>query len=301
MNSASLKEGRYGAVSMVQTLRRVLVCPPGEANARARAAEWNYSGSVDLSLARTQHDALVTLLAQSGVEIAQLDRASVGDLADAIYTHDPSLVTASGAVLLRMGKSLRRGEERVHEQAYGALGIPILGRVEPPGTVEGGDCVWLDERTLFMGRGFRTNASGIEQIGSILKPLGVEVAAFDLPCAGGARDCLHLMSIISLLDADLALGVLPHIPVRLVEELARRGVTIVEAPFAEYQASRSISGNVLAVGPRDVVMVDGFPQTVAALETAGCRVRTFAGSEICTKMEGGPTCLTRPLLRGAAR
>jgi N-dimethylarginine dimethylaminohydrolase len=288
---------------MTLPLRRVLMHAPGTANAQADPALWNYSGPVDVGAAKTQHRAFVELLTASGAEVSFLDReggphAVLDELADAVYTHDPSLVAPGGAILLRMGKSLRQGEPAVHERAYGAMGVPILGRIEAPGTAEGGDCLWIDERTLFVGRGFRTNASGIEQLMAILKPQGAKVVQFDLPFAGGARDCTHLMSLVSLLDADLGLALLPSMPVRLYEELTRRGIKLIEAPADEYHRSRGISANILAVGPRDCVMVQGFPKTVAALEAAGCRVRTFPGTEICTKMEGGPTCLTRPVLRG---
>lgn len=292
----------YGSANMTLPLRRVLMHAPGVANQQADPALWNYSGPVDVGAAKAQHRALVDLLTASGAEVNFLDReggphAALEELADAVYTHDPSLVAPGGAILLRMGKSLRQSEPAVHERAYGAMGVPILGRIEAPGTAEGGDCLWIDERTLFVGRGFRTNASGIEQLTAILKLQGAQVVHFDLPFAGGTKDCMHLMSLVSLLDADLALALLPSMPVRLYEELSRRGIRLIEAPPDEYHGSRGISANILAVGPRDCVMVEGFPKTVAALEAAGCRVRTFPGTEICTKMEGGPTCLTRPVLR----
>ena len=289
----------YGSANMVLPLRRVLVHAPDEANANADPAQWNYSGPVDLPLARSQHQAMVALLEASGVEVERLDGPDLATLADAIYTHDTSLVCEAGAILCRMGKALRCGEEVAHERAYHRMGVPILGRIEAPGTVEGGDCLWVDERTLFVGRGFRTNAAGLEQLTALLKPHAVRVVPFDLPFPGGRGDCLHLMSIVSLLDADLVLGMMPSMPVRLFEEFQARGIRIVEAPLDEYQGSRGISANVLAVAPRDSVMVEGFPKTVAALEAAGCRVRTFPGSEVCTKMEGGPTCLTRPVWRRA--
>jgi dimethylargininase len=287
----------HGAANMVLPLRRVLVCAPGKANASADPAEWNYLGKVDPAVARDQHRALIGLLESSGAEMISLEDEALETLADGIYAHDPSLVTAAGAILLRMGKDLRRGEEAVHERAYRRLGVPVLGRIEAPGTVEGGDCLWVDERTLFVGRGFRTNASGIEQLTAILQPLGVRVLQFDLPVAGGRRDCMHLMSLVSLLAEDLAIGLTHSMPVRLFEELEARGIRIVGAPPGEYASSHGMSVNVLAVAPRDCVMIEGFPETVAALEKAGCRVRVFPGSEICTKMEGGPTCLTRPILR----
>lgn len=282
---------------MVLPLRRVLMCAPGSANANADPQVWNYSSKVDVPLALSQHQAFAKLLTDSGAEVTLLEDGALETLADAIYPHDTSLVSADGAIICRMGKALRRAEEGVHERFYQRVGVPVLGRIEAPGTVEGGDCLWIDEHTLFVGRGFRTNGSGIEQLSALLKPAGLSVLSFDLPFAGGERDCLHLMSLISLLDHDLALGLIAQMPVRLVEELRARGIRIVEASIDEYQRSRGISANVLAVGPRDCVMVEGFPETVATLEAAGCRVRTFPGTEICTKMEGGPTCLTRPLLR----
>ena len=290
----------YGAASMVLPLARVLVCAPGKANASADPVRWNYLDRVDLAAARSQHRSFVDVLESSGAEVISLEDEALETLADEIYTHDTSLVASAGAVLLRMGKELRRGEEAVHERAYRRLGIPILGRIEAPGTVEGGDCLWIDASTLFVGRGFRTNASGVEQLRAILEPLGVRILQFDLPVAGGRRDCMHLMSLVSLLDTNLALGLLSSMPVRLLEELEARGVRIVEAPPGEYHRSRGMSVNVLAVGPRDCVMVEGFPETKAALEREGCRVRVFSGAEVCTKMEGGPTCLTRPIFRRAA-
>ena len=294
---AAAAKSAFGSASMVLPLRRVLMRAPGRANALADPAVWNYTGRVDLGVAAAQHRAFVDLLEASGCDVTLLEDDALDTLADAIYTHDTSLVATAGAILLRMGKSLRRGEEAVHERAYERMAVPIVGRIEAPGTVEGGDCLWIDEHTLFVGRGFRTNASGLEQLTAILKPADVQVLSFDLPVAGGQRDCMHLMSIVSLLDADLVLGMLPAMPVRLFEAFAERGIRIVEAPLGEYQHSRGISANVLAVGPRDCVMVEGFPETVVALEEAGCRVRTFPGTEICSKMEGGPTCLTRPVRR----
>jgi dimethylargininase len=219
MSSEAAANKAYGAADMVLPLRRVLVRAPGDANASADPVRWNYLGEVDLAVARAQHGAFVGILESSGAEVTSLEDEALEALADGIYTHDPSLVTAAGAILLRMGKDLRRGEEAVHERAYRRLGVPILGRIQAPGTVEGGDCFWIDERTLFVGRGFRTNASGIEQLATILGPLGVRVLQFDLPVAGGRRDCMHLMSLVSLLAEDLALGLLHSMPVRLFEEL----------------------------------------------------------------------------------
>ncbi len=291
-------KGAYGAQSMTAPLARVVMRRPGSAMAAADPVSWHYAGPLDGARLEQQHAALAAIVARAGAEVIWLDEI-LDDLADAVFTHDPSLVTAAGAVLLAMGKPLRRGETAAHGRLYGKLGIPILGRVEAPGAVEGGDCLWLDEETLIVGRGFRTNQSGIEQLSAILAPLGVTVLAFDLPVSQGQAACLHLMSLISPLDHDLALVHASLLPVAFYQLLLDRGVTLVEAPAEEYRASNTLSINVLALAPRHGVMLGGLPQTAQALRDAGCRVETFPGDELCIKTEGGPTCLTRPVLRVA--
>jgi dimethylargininase len=214
-----------------------------------------------------------------------------------MFTHDPSLVTDKGAVILRMGKPGRMAEPDLHEVAYKAAGVPILGRIEAPGCVEGGDCVWVDATTLAVGRGVRTNQAGIEQLGKILAPLGVSVLGFDLPLGNGADACLHLMSVISPLDDKLALVYAPMLPVAFWQLLKDRGYTLVEAPDDEFAASNGLNLNVLALSPGEVVMVDGFPKTRALMEQAGCKVTSFNADALCIPCEGGPTCLTRPVWR----
>ena len=167
-----------------------------------------------------------------------------------------------------------------------------------PGTAEGGDCLWVDEKDLAVGCGFRTNTDGIAQLARMLEPLGVAVHAFDLPVWTGAQACLHLMSLVSLLDRDLAIVNAPLLPVRLYQLFEERGVRMVQAPPAEFERSGGMSLNVLALAPRNCVMVAGYPETERVLREAGCEIKTFEGDELCVKMEGGPTCLTRPVLRG---
>ena len=288
----------YGAQSMVAPLARVVMSRPGKAMAEADPAVWHYAGPLDAETLESQHSALVSLVRDAGSEILWLEEGLDG-LADAVFTHDPSLMTDKGAVLLRMGKPKRRGEESAHAQLYAEHDIPILGTIEAPGTVEAGDCLWFDAETLVVGRGFRTNQSGIEQLASTLAPLGVRVEAFDLPVQLGEAACLHLMSLISLLDEDLALVHSPLLPVALYQTMKARGMTLVEAPADEFAASETLSINVLALAPRYGVMIDGLPKTAEALRRAGCEIVTFPGDHLCIKAEGGPTCLTRPVLRTA--
>ena len=191
-----------------------------------------------------------------------------------------------------------RPEPDLHEAAYGRLGIPVLGRIEAPGTVEGGDCVWVDAETLAIGRGVRTNQEGIRQMADLLAPKGIAVHGFDLPLWQGEEACLHLMSVISPLADDLALVYSPLLPAAFYQMLKSRGIRLVEGDADEFAASNGLSLNVLPTAPREVIAVAGFPKTLAAMEAAGCAVMTFEADALCIACEGGPTCLTRPVLRG---
>jgi N-dimethylarginine dimethylaminohydrolase len=281
---------------MAAPLRRVLMRSARGAMQGADPARWHYGPSFDAGRAAAQLAAFAGLVAASGASVEWLDDADDG-LADSVFTHDPSLMTDKGAVILSMGKALRRAEPALHAAAYRRLGIPVLGRVEGEGQVEGGDCVWLDRATLVVGRGVRTNQDGIQQLADILAPIGVTVFGFDLPLWQGEEACLHLMSVISPLADDLALVHSPLLPAPFWQMLRGRGIGLVEGDRDEFSASSGLSLNVLPTAPREVIMVAGFPKTQAAMEAAGCTVATFEADALCIACEGGPTCLTRPILR----
>lgn len=282
---------------MAAPLRRVLMRSAASAMTGARAAEWHYGPGFSAEKAARQHQELCRLVAATGARIDWLSDAEDG-LADSVFTHDPSLMTDHGAIILSMGKALRRPEPAMHEAAYARMGMPILGRVEAPGQVEGGDCVWVDEKTLAVGRGVRSNQEGIQQLANILAPKGVAVYGFDLPLWQGEEACLHLMSVISPLADDLALVYAPLLPVAFHQMLKARGIHLVHGDADEFSASNGLSLNVLPTAPRQVIAVAGFPKTAAAMEKAGCTVATFEADALCIACEGGPTCLTRPVLRG---
>ena len=288
---------QYGSQSMAGPLKRVLMRRAASAMRGADAGRWHYGPGFDPVRAAAQHDALTTLVEASGAEIAWLTDEDDG-LADSVFTHDPSLMTDDGAVILSMGKALRNPEPGLHEAAYRRLGIPILGRIEAPGTVEGGDCVWVDRATLAVGRGVRTNQEGIQQLANLLGPRGINVYGFDLPLWQGEEACLHLMSVISPLADDLALVHSPLLPAAFWQMLRARGSALVEGDADEFRDSHGLSLNVLPTAPREIIAVAGFPKTKAAMEAAGCKVAVFEADALCIACEGGPTCLTRPILRG---
>lgn len=286
----------FGSQSMAAPLRRVLMRSANNSMRGADRAAWHYGPGFDPVRAAMQHAAFADMVAASGATVEWIEDREDG-LSDSVFTHDPSLMTDHGALILSMGKALRKAEPALHEATYARLGIPILGRVEGQGQVEGGDCVWVDRHTLAVGRGVRTNQEGIQQLANILGPLGIEVWGFDLPLWQGEEACLHLMSVISPLADDLALVHAPLLPAPFYQMLRGRGIMLVNGDADEFHASNGLSLNVLPTAPREVIAVAGFPKTQAAMEAAGCVVKTFEADALCIACEGGPTCLTRPILR----
>jgi len=213
---------------------------------------------------------------------------------DSIYCRDASIATDFGMIICNMGKGGRINEPQSHLEIYKANNISVLGIIEAPGTLEGGDVAWLDETTIAVGHTYRTNEEGIWQLKALLEPKGVEVIVAELPHYKGQQDVFHLMSILSPVDENLAVVYSPLTPIKFRNELLRRGFELVEVPDEEFE---SMGCNVLAVAPRQCIMVAGNPKTQKLLETAGCEVTAYKGNNISVKGGGGPTCLTRPLLR----
>jgi N-dimethylarginine dimethylaminohydrolase len=239
-----------------------------------------------------EYDALLEILGTTGAIIRRLPRGTGVGL-DAIYARDASVVAPGGMVLCRMGKAERRGEPQAQGEAFRLWGIPVIGSIEAPGCLEGGDVVWLTERMLAVGRGYRTNDAGIAQLAAIVGER-VEVIVVPLPHWRGPGDVFHLMSVVSPVDDNLAVVYSPLMPVPFRERLLDLGFELVEVPDDEFA---SMGANVLALSPRRVLMLDGNPETRRRLERAGAEVLVYSGSEISLKGGGGPTCLTRPIRR----
>jgi dimethylargininase len=282
--------GAYGAQTMIAPLREVLVKPPGPAFGRAfEDPAHGFLHPVDLAEARRQHDVLCEILASLGVTVRVLD-AETGS-PDLVSTFDPALVTGRGALALRPGKPTRQGEERVLTEWMAAHGIPTCGSVEAPGTVEGGDTFWLNPDLFCIGRSLRTNRAGADQLAAIV---GGDVRVFDVPYANGPGECLHLLSLISPVAEHAAVVHLPMLPAGLYELLCEMGFDLIDVPAEEMP---TLGCNVLAVKPGVLVVAEGNPATHRALEERGYEVHVFDASQIGVNGGGGPTCLTRPLLR----
>jgi N-dimethylarginine dimethylaminohydrolase len=282
----------------VGVLERILLKHPRDAfvSAERIASEWKdlgYLGPPDLVRAVDEYDRLLEVFDGLGVHVDLLPPAEGVGL-DSLYVRDASVTTDQGVVLCRMGKAARRGEPRAQAAALRAAGIPILGEITGKGCLEGGDVVWLDRRTLAVGRGYRSNDEGIRQLRALVRDEIDQLIVVPLPHYRGPDDVFHLMSILSPLDHDLALVHSPLMPVPFRQALLERGMALVEVPAEELDAK---GPNVLALSPRKVLAVEGSPITRRRLEDAGVEVIVFQGNEISHKGQGGPTCLVRPMLR----
>ncbi len=285
------RQRTYGAQSMTAPLREVLVKRPGPAFGRAfDNPAHGYLHPVDLELAQREHDAFTELVAGLGVTVHELGLEN--ESPDLVYQFDPLLISDRGAIPLRCGKPNRVGEEILAESWTIARSLPTVGRIEAPGAVDGGDTFWLRHDLFCIGRSLRTNSVGAEQLAAIV---GGDVRIFDVPYANGPSECLHLLSLISPVADDLAVVYLPLLPSGLYELLGDLGIGLVPVPPEEFG---TLGCNVLAVRPGVLVMAEGNPATQRALLDRGCEVHTYAATEIGINGSGGPTCLTRPILRG---
>ncbi len=285
----SVEPRLFGCRSMTGELRRVLVRAPRTEDLRGwKTCGWR--AEPDPARIAEEHRAFCALLAEVGAEVVLAESAVDGN-PDAIYTYDPALVADGGALLLRPWKEIRRAEVEPLAEDLKRAGVPVAGRLEPPALADGGDLCWLDEHTLLAGRGYRTNDEGIAQLRR-LQP-EVEIVVFDLPHWHGRDEVMHLLSLLSPLAPDLVVAYPPLLPVRLAELLEERGIEIVPVPEEEFE---TMGPNVLALAPRFALGVEGNPETKRRMEQAGVEVRVYRGEEL-SKGDGGPTCLTCPLLR----
>lgn len=288
----------FGQFNEWGTLRKVAIRAPAKAlqGDLKIDSEWkdlNWHSRPDMQNATREYQRFEMALKSTGAETIHLP-AGNGLTLDALYTRDALVITPKGIVKPRMGKPQRRQESDTNAAALIALGFPIAGEITGEGKLEGGDLVWLDRHTLLAGVGYRTNLEGVQQLQKLCGD-DVEVMWFDMPHYKGVSDVFHLMSVLSPIDQDLAVVYQPLMPVRLVELLQGRGIDFVDVPEREFD---SMGCNVLAIGPRHVLCVEGNPETVKRMQAAGVNADVLAAQDISRKGEGGPTCLTRPLMRG---
>ena len=291
----------FGCQNMVDPLRKVLIKHPRDAyqnqtTVDRQSINLKYNSVPNFEKALADYEFFINLLESSGADVHFLPENESTTL-DSVYTHDPCIISNRGVILCSMGKKERSSEPGTMEAYFRSIDVPILGRIKSPGMLEGGDVVWIDEYTVAIGEGYRSNAEGIQQFRKLLGGLVNEVVSVPLPHWNGPDECLHLMSNVSPLDHDLYLVYPRLLPVPFCQYLINRKIKLLEVPDEEYN---SMGCNVLAIAPRECIMIAGNPITQKILEIEGVKVHTYHGSEISLKGSGGPTCLTRPFLRSTS-
>lgn len=279
-------------------LHTVFIKRPEDAflNDAVISAQWqelNFLSKPDFNRAVQEFHTFEQLLGKQANELLYLPQDDTVTL-DSIYCRDAALATDFGMIICNMGKPTRRNEPAAEQKLFEQLNIPVLGAIQAPGTLEGGDVAWIDHKTLAVGHTYRTNEEGIRQLRQLVEPRGITIWVASMPHYKGSSDVFHLMSVFSPVDKDLAVVYSPLMPIAFRNGLLERGYTLVEVPDSEWD---SMGCNVLAIAPRTCIMVAGNPETKKQMVQAGCIVYDYQGDEISLKGGGGPTCLTRPLLR----
>lgn len=293
------REAPLGVMSMCGRLRAALLVAPDDAG-WGPEADWRgigYRRPPDRESALRQHREIGRALADAGVAVRRGSPEgfpSARLTPDAVYCHDASFPSPRGMILMRMGKPTRRGEPEFHRAVFAAAGIPVVGEIVAPAVAEAGDLVWLDEKTVLAGEGYRTDAAGIRGLRELLAPDGVEVVPAPLPHGGGPGKCLHLMSLLSVLDAGTILADPEWLAVSTLKFLAARGFERIPIVPEERE---TMAANALSLGGGELLAIAANRRTNERLRDAGYRVRVYEGSEISANGDGGPTCLTRPILR----
>ena len=288
----------YGCQNMVNPIRRILIKHVNESYQDQKLLEktfasLNYFDVPNFSKAVSQYQKFISLLNKFHIELHFLPKSDKVT-PDSIYTHDPCIVSNKGIILCSMGKDQRVSEVKEVKSYFKSLDIPILGQIMRPGKLEGGDVVWINEKTVAIGEGYRSNAEGIRQFKKFLGDDIENIITVTLPHWNGPSDCLHLMSNLSPIDKDLYLIYPRLLPVPFLKYLSDISIDFITVPEVEYE---TMGCNVLAIEPRKVIMLDGNPMTKKRLENHNVEVHCYDGSEISLKGSGGPTCLTRPFYR----
>ena len=287
-----------GCNSMVDPLRRLIMKSPLCAwkdtyNVKKYWKDLYYSAEPNFDKAVLQYNNLISIIKSFGIDILMLPNNDNTSL-DSIYTHDAGIATSSGIIICNMGKKSRKNEPKALKDFLSDNNISVIGEIKYPGIIEGGDIIWINNRTIAVGEGYRTNKEGIRQLKEILGDEIDDLIRVPLPHWLGPESCLHLMSNVSPIDHNLYLIYPKLLPVKFIKYLKSLNIKLINVPDKEYE---SMACNVLSLAPKKCIMMSGNPITKKLLESNNVEVFTYDGSEISLKGAGGPTCLTRPIYR----
>ena len=288
----------FNCNNMVDPIKKILLNHPKNAffnqkKIDSEFKELNFFDAPDYNESLNEYEAFIDILKSHNIELYFLDENNTNTI-DSIYVHDPFIISNNGAIICNMGKNNRVSETESIKVFLKENDIPILGEISNTGKLEGGDIVWIDRHNIAVGIGYRSNIEGVKQLGEILSGIVKNIIPVPLPHWNGPNGCLHLMSNLSPIDYNLFLVYSRLLPVQFIQYLEENKIELIEVPFNEYE---TMACNVLAIAPREVIMLEGNPITKKLLEKENVIVHTYKGSEISLKGAGGPTCLTKPLLR----
>ena len=288
----------FNCNNMVDPIKKILLNHPKNAffnqnKINSEFKELNFFDAPDYNESLNEYEAFIDILKFHNIELYFLDGDNTNTI-DSIYAHDPFIISNDGAIICNMGKKNRISEIENVKIFLKNNEIPIIGEISAPGKLEGGDIVWIDKYNIAIGIGYRSNIEGAKQLGEILSGCVKNIIPVPLPHWNGPNDCLHLMSNLSPIDSNLFLVFSKLLPVQFIQYLKENKIELIEVPFKEYE---TMACNVLAIAPREVIMLEGNPITKNLLENENVIVHTYKGSEISLKGAGGPTCLTKPFLR----
>ena len=283
---------------MVDPLRRLIMKSPlcawkDKYNVKKNWKDLYYSAEPNFDKAVLQYNNLISIIKSFGIDILMLPNNDNTSL-DSIYTHDAGIATSSGIIICNMGKKSRKNEPKALKGFLSDNNISVIGEIKYPGIIEGGDIIWITNRTIAVGEGYRTNKEGIRQLKEILGDEIDDLIRVPLPHWLGPESCLHLMSNVSPIDHNLYLIYPKLLPVKFIKYLKSLNIKLINVPDKEYE---SMACNVLSLAPKKCIMMSGNPITKKLLESNNVEVFTYDGSEISLKGAGGPTCLTRPIYR----
>ncbi len=283
---------------MYSELKTVLMKKPNPFMSKADSKKWNYDISLNQELIEKNYSEFRSIIQNFGSKIIELKIPDKKvELCDSIFTHDPSLVIKEGAIILSMSKYLRKDESKYHKNFYESINIPIVGKLSNDANVEGGDCLWIKDNLLLIGNSERTNKKGIKELTNILNRFNIQTSIIDLPKFKNNNSCFHLMSALSILDENLIIGYKKYLNQKFFDFIKKYKFKFIEIPKDEYEISKTLIVNILALSPKNLVLMNGYPKTNELLLNENCNLNLFNGNELCIKTEGGPTCLTRAILR----
>ena len=284
--------GSCGISTQYKQLKSVLIHRPGkEMSELVDPDSVQMLAIPDTKLASEQHDALAAAFKAEGVEVHYVEPDGV-PTPNQMFCADLMFMTPEGAIIARPASTVRAGEERWVARRLAQLGIPIVKSIRGNGVFEGADAAWIDEDTVMVATGHRTNHEGLAQVTAILNEMGVEVFHVGLPYGS-----MHLMGGLRIIDKDLALCWPGRVPYDTVAYLREHGFDVYFIPDLD-EAVNGMPLNLVTLAPKKVLMPAGNPVSDEFYNDLGITCKTVKIDELI-KAAGAVGCLSGILERSS--